>query len=47
MNENCGIDKSVGLALIGFIKQDNLIILDSVDKLSRRLKINTELATTI
>ena len=47
MNENCGIDKSIGLALIGCVKQDNLIILDSIDKLSKRLKINAEFATTI
>ena len=47
MHESCGIDKNVGLALIGFAKQDNLIILDSVDKLSKKLKINTDFATTI
>ena len=47
MNESCGIDKNIGLALIGYVKQDNLIILDSVDKLSKKLKINTEFAITI
>ena len=46
MNESCGIDKNVGLALIGCFKQDNLIILDSIDKLSKMLKINAEFATT-
>ena len=48
MNKNCGIDKIVGLALIGFIKQDNIIILDSIDKLTKKLKIdNAEFVLTV
>ena len=43
MYNNCGIDDSIGLGLVGWLKQDKVVILDSIDKLSTNLNLDRNL----
>jgi len=43
MNKNCGIDKNIGLGLVGWLKQDEIIIMDSIHKLADELGQDTNL----
>lgn len=43
MNKNCGIDENVALGLIGWLKQDQIIILDSIHKIAVDLGLDTNL----
>ena len=43
MNKNCGIDNNVSLGLVGWLKQDSLIIVDSINKLALDLGLDVNL----
>jgi hypothetical protein len=47
LNENFGIEYSIALGLIGMLKNDPIIILDSIYKLSEKLDLDPELNITI
>ena len=47
MNKNCGIDENISLGLVGWLKQDSIIILDSIVKLAMELKLDVNLNTII
>ena len=42
-NKNCGIDENISLGLVGWLKQDSSIIMDSVHKLSMELGLDVNL----
>lgn len=43
MNKNCGIDENISLGLVGWLKQDAVIILDSIHKLAIDLNLDINL----
>jgi hypothetical protein len=47
LNENFGIEYSIALGLIGMLKNDPIIILDSIYKLSEKLDLDPKLNITI
>ena len=43
MNKNCGIDNHIALGLVGWLKQDYIIIMDSIHKLALELNLDMNL----
>ena len=47
LHQNCGLDYAIGLGLVGILKNDPVVILDSIYKVSMELDIDPIISVTI
>ena len=47
LHQNCGLDYAIGLGLVGILKNDPVVILDSIYKVSLELDIDPIISVTI